>query len=595
MVNTGKPSKGCYMCRSRRIKCDEGKPSCIRCQKSKRVCPGYRDAFELNLRDETKSTKKKMSRMINHRPFVDGVSKFDAHHEIINSPDGLLMTTPITTANLSMGYLDFLIPHIKAEKPNPSFLAAFSAVALAALGTRPNSKALLPKADMAYVKALKKINCTLRDAQMASDDSMLAAVLMLSFFEQLTAPRLNPEAWSSHVDGAVALLKARGPDEFQTPTGREVWNTVRAMMAIQCIANSRRVDLGVEWWMAVPAKDGLSHQFASLNIKVADLRSDTDIVTVMPHTSKNYEAVLKLLRQAEELEREYEEWFSKLKGPWEVKSVAWIDSSEISDLTTSLVHPGKVDSYSEMWMAYHHNIGRSSRLFIWATILRCIAWLCDSRDYSLTPEYNKASQVCRQLIEDTVASVPFVFGWKKGINEFMADNSSFACGSTENPEVKSLWGIFVMWPLFAAASSDFASVSQRTFLRGRLSYISEALGIYQASVLLRFNIFFPSLYIERSRSNSRIHQCFPNKSEDEFLVASPKPVPKSMQTTSIPATTPEITFPTPMNSSPSPIQFSSPEKDPIWSNCGGANPFPVADDLGFSSDKIHELIDFTTA
>ena len=38
--------------------CDEGKPSCMQCQKVKRVCPGYRDAFDLNLRDETKSTKR---------------------------------------------------------------------------------------------------------------------------------------------------------------------------------------------------------------------------------------------------------------------------------------------------------------------------------------------------------------------------------------------------------------------------------------------------------------------------------------------------------------------------------------------------------
>ncbi|RPA79353.1 hypothetical protein BJ508DRAFT_348320 [Ascobolus immersus RN42] len=32
---------GCYTCRARRIKCDEGKPACRNCQKGKRVCDEY--------------------------------------------------------------------------------------------------------------------------------------------------------------------------------------------------------------------------------------------------------------------------------------------------------------------------------------------------------------------------------------------------------------------------------------------------------------------------------------------------------------------------------------------------------------------------
>ncbi|KAH8670232.1 hypothetical protein BGZ60DRAFT_486323 [Tricladium varicosporioides] len=669
MVNTGKPSKGCYMCRSRRIKCDEGKPSCMRCQKSKRVCPGYRDAFELNLRDETKSTKKKMSRMMNHRSFVDGVTtQFDSQHELINSPEALLLTAPITSANLNIydtfvppwssfttnghsprssissnssgdvstsntsissqsmilhsrclsrhlstpidqqaacfflsnfvllpeqgvlrGYLEFMIPHLTDERPNPAFLSAFSAVALAALGTRPNSKALLPKADITYVKALKKINTTLRDPKMASEDSTLTAVLLLSFFEQLTAPRLNPEAWSSHVDGAVALLKARGPDAFQSNTGREVWNTVRAMMAIQCIANSRKVDLGVEWWMSVPAKDDLSQQFASLNIRVADLRWDTDNATVLPHALENYEEVLRILRRAEDLEREYVEWFNKLKGNWECKSVAWINSTDVMDLTTSLVHPGRVDSYSEMWMVYHHNIGRSSRLFIWVTILRCVAWLCDSRDYRLTPEYTKAQTVCRQLIEDTVASVPYIFGWNKETDPLMADNSSFACGMNDTTTVKSLWGIFVMWPLFAAATSDFVLPSQETFLRARLTYISETLGIYQASVLLKATIRVPSLYIDRAKMSMNIHTCREKGAEGlEFLAGSPKTKHKSR-----PSLSDTSASPTSNVKSTSPVYFTTPEKEPYYTDHLNMNPFIFSEDVGFASDRIHEFMSFT--
>jgi hypothetical protein len=47
--------------------------------------------------------------------------------------------------------------------------------------------------------------------------------------QQVTAPRMNHQGWNSHVDGAIALLKARGPEEFQSPVGREMWHCVRAL------------------------------------------------------------------------------------------------------------------------------------------------------------------------------------------------------------------------------------------------------------------------------------------------------------------------------------------------------------------------------
>ncbi|KAL7914384.1 hypothetical protein GGI35DRAFT_240588 [Trichoderma velutinum] len=41
MGNPGHASKGCTTCKMRRIRCDYGRPFCLRCTKSKRVCLGY--------------------------------------------------------------------------------------------------------------------------------------------------------------------------------------------------------------------------------------------------------------------------------------------------------------------------------------------------------------------------------------------------------------------------------------------------------------------------------------------------------------------------------------------------------------------------
>lgn len=54
MVNTGKPSGACGVCRERRIKCDETKPACLKCMRSGRPCSGY--SHGLKLRDQTQKT-----------------------------------------------------------------------------------------------------------------------------------------------------------------------------------------------------------------------------------------------------------------------------------------------------------------------------------------------------------------------------------------------------------------------------------------------------------------------------------------------------------------------------------------------------------
>ncbi|CAM1507114.1 Fc.00g067550.m01.CDS01 [Cosmosporella sp. VM-42] len=59
MPNTGKPSKDCHLCRSRRVKCDLGRPACQRCIKYGAECPGYRTEQDLVFRNSNPTTVKK--------------------------------------------------------------------------------------------------------------------------------------------------------------------------------------------------------------------------------------------------------------------------------------------------------------------------------------------------------------------------------------------------------------------------------------------------------------------------------------------------------------------------------------------------------
>ena len=248
--------------------------------------------------------------------------------------------------------------------------------------------------------------------------------------------------------------------------------------------------------MAIEAEDPIVQSFAAVNLKMAALRADTNKTTILKlHSTENIGKVMKLLQRAQALDEEYLDWIKCLPPGWEIKTVAWVDSA-VQNLSTSLVHPGRVDAYGELWMAYKYNIVRSCRLFIYTTILRCVAWLGKPQDYRLTPEYTTAARICRQLVEDIVASVPYFFGWNSENDGAMKARANFACGSNDDSGVKPLTGVFVMWPLFAAATSDFATPSQRIFLRGRLKHVAEIMGINQALIL--FEVLRPQFSVNPS-------------------------------------------------------------------------------------------------
>ncbi|KIW32534.1 uncharacterized protein PV07_04067 [Cladophialophora immunda] len=48
------PSSGCKACRTRRVKCDQGKPACNNCTRRRQTCPGYADVFDGAHRSQNK-------------------------------------------------------------------------------------------------------------------------------------------------------------------------------------------------------------------------------------------------------------------------------------------------------------------------------------------------------------------------------------------------------------------------------------------------------------------------------------------------------------------------------------------------------------
>ncbi|PQE13390.1 negative acting factor protein [Rutstroemia sp. NJR-2017a BVV2] len=540
MVNTGRPSRGCFLCRSRRVKCDEKKPGCGNCQRLKRECPGYRPIFDVMHRNETKSTEwrtasisvttvstsrdqlsqktasghlrtRSVPNVMYQQSWKPSQNSWPAAQTLVGAiEDGRQSIKPPLTASLEeraicfflanyvliphgpirCGFLGFLIPLMRIA-PSKILSDALTAVALATFGNQPNAKMLKPKAEQAYAKALRQTTTAIANPKQALEDSTLAAVLLLGLFETVTHSLVKQgegwNSWNSHVSGATALLNIRDPKGPMSPLTLELVWTVKAQVNLSCLLNGKVPEIPEKWSQILAAiKMGGGPAICNqLQSKVAKARVACDnLMANAQRTPQDFEDVLTLMRQAEAIEQGYVDWGNSVPDAWAFKPVGWIDTVPTDRLHVSPFFPGKIDKYFEVWTAHIWNLSRGSRLINSSTIVRCAAWLCSPQDYRTTVEYEKAMMNGRQMIRDIISSVPNCLG---EIPRTMDDPAitvaghTFACGEENAVRAKGLSGLFLLWPLFSVAVSDFATDAQRTWVMGRIKYVSEELGVVQGS------------------------------------------------------------------------------------------------------------------
>ncbi|PBP26064.1 hypothetical protein BUE80_DR003039 [Diplocarpon rosae] len=534
------------MCRTRRIKCDETKPTCNQCAKSRRVCPGYKDDFDLVFRNETQATERRARRALNTKRTAAQITFAAQRASSSSSPSkderdpgrsptliapnpgqdasrAVVPTGSLTAISIpleqqapcffvsnfvvapklqSRGYFDFLLPMLRNESPNSHLSLAFSAVAMASLANRPNTRGrrqLFGQAVGQYTKALKATNVALQNSVHQKSDQTLAAILMLGFYETIASEKTSAMAWYSHIEGAVQLVKMRGKKQMRTKTGYSLFVAVRQQMVVSVLSGSKPLANGTEWWTPDMGRDEVGMFVTMIGCRVAEMRSELNhALSTFPRTPEYMEQLTNLMRRAQDLERECVDWEARLPEEWRPRTVAWVDHILEGDITKAEVFPGRVDMYTDVTIANIWNQFRIARLFISGAVVRCAAWICAPVDYRTTPEYAHAVRLCGDLVTDVIAGTPYLLGWRVGQSGILR-SQNFSSWSEESgaSTAKAIGGFFVMWPLFSISNTDYVSDSQRVWAKARLLYVSEILGLNHAKVLSNFHLRLPSMIIRR--------------------------------------------------------------------------------------------------
>ncbi|KAF2966600.1 hypothetical protein GQX73_g6979 [Xylaria multiplex] len=249
MVFPGRFSTGCKRCRQRKVKCDEGRPSCRRCNIYGKPCPGYSDQFHFRF-DKASSNQKDHSPPRRRQQGLQASSQQQQPHARKPSGDWTVarpadssnttniapplevsydqvslcyfvsrFVTPAENDSLP-GHLSFLPGLFNHDGHGLLELATLSVAQMAAYNQFRGDKFRV-QSYQNYGRALQVLRKTIQTEEEVTDDRVLAAVLLLCMFKDICEDTWGES--TEHSSGLYYLLEKRGVEQLCTSRGFELF------------------------------------------------------------------------------------------------------------------------------------------------------------------------------------------------------------------------------------------------------------------------------------------------------------------------------------------------------------------------------------
>ncbi|PYI23862.1 C6 finger domain protein [Aspergillus violaceofuscus CBS 115571] len=550
MVFCGKPSKGCGECRSRKIRCDQARPTCSQCAKGNRVCPGYRDELSLMFRDESQQVVRKARTGTSARKTkpanksgssgrseipcggssgttssspsaASGSSNIGDFSENTDLQRDLVTRRPLDlqpsyqpTKNEAICFFlsqnnwigsiwmrpdsatEFILD-LQSSPSQQAMIASMTSAGMAMLARARRSTPLRITSEKEYGQALQLLTSAVTDEKEARDNSTLAAVLLLAIFEVVSsrAPQ-NLDNWTNHISGAAALLELRGVEQLQKAEGLKLFLQLRYQIIISCLQREARVPQSVLDCARVaqflrPQTEAYSDRLISISGRLANLRADIRDKVITDHQE--------ILSTVYSIEGELMAWlaalpprflYTTIESPWPTQADWGLNS-----------YNNRFHVYQDLWLCHAWNQYRCARIMISEYILTYTYRL--NTNTTLTPDLaSHLAQVrdkARQLALDICASVPYHFS----ADLVTGEATTFRTVTLEYGFIR---GMILLWPLFLAGATEPKGHSLRKWVVDCLALIGNRLGIDQALALIDILEVGETFDVLGQTDDERIHE-----------------------------------------------------------------------------------------
>ncbi|OKL58468.1 hypothetical protein UA08_05976 [Talaromyces atroroseus] len=461
MVYRG-PSKGCETCKRRRKKCDETRPSCLRCANANRTCGGYeRSSREVQIRqyhgEDVPGEKQ-------HVPFYKQGSIARKCSLPVREPlPGTNILPPDTTPKevnieqsddyalgaffydyciassnnkISPGFLSRLEQMFYSAKSHSMLKKACEAVAYASNGRKLNRPHLKRRGMELYHNVLSWFAVAIHDSEPTKTPEYLAVTTLLGLYEIITGEEAHFGHTNAHAGGIAAMLGIRKSPLYLLEAMRH---------GHHLLAN-----MGAQSTMTLFPTLGLRRSDRSLDDLLLSLGVlyKHGTAALENYSGASPDAILNMRNDALALDEAFVAWEMTQDKDFHPNTVFHIKTSGNSSHYPVGLWPGKVDTYLDHYIAGVWNLYRASRLSLLDLILQLSDALNDGR--SLEGEH----VVADFLVEGMLSSIPFHLA-----EDIHALSSGFKTARCIPSPGRASGGLLLMHSIFA--TSNLVIVDER--------------------------------------------------------------------------------------------------------------------------------------
>ncbi|KAL2830985.1 hypothetical protein BJY01DRAFT_260684 [Aspergillus pseudoustus] len=483
MVYRGKPSPGCALCRTRRVKCDRRQPSCSQCLRVKRQCSGYQDLHALRFFDQTEAVATKaQARAAQKREAEAEAAAAAADRTVAVALQLPIAHVPTSIHEQAMshslrcyvgtdqgrGILSYL-PELLKTDPSDALLSTLRAIGLSSISRLHNLPGLKRSAGEEYCLALRATNRDLQHASTAVSDSTLATVVLLGLYEIIECHESDIlHGWYNHVQGSIKLLELRGKKQLESPAGLELFRIVRLQITMSNLFyrtkyyDSPGIASLSKLAAAIPGSDSQAMEsLYAILIPLNELSIAINDAYKRDGFSGN---TAPLIAQALRLDAELASWAISLDPSWHYTTVTTDgNTNSTKDIPLTPLDP-EYHLYPHLVVAALWNHYRHARI----VLHEMLRPMCASKSPSTTiPETHhlllaQSRTITTQMLKEICASAPYFF---------TSDEKRYAAV------------VRLPWALFVAADCTEASEGTKGWIADVLERLAASTGVQQARLM----------------------------------------------------------------------------------------------------------------
>ncbi|KIW48959.1 hypothetical protein PV05_10683 [Exophiala xenobiotica] len=478
------PSAGCQTCKFRRIKCDETRPTCQRCLKSRRLCHGMtalaavhdENSYASGLRKRPRgprSSLKEPAAVGLDLSMSDNLVELKTQailyymHHYLKAPK----STPKVLKAISEDYLTAWVSKIDS----PIIELAVSCMALAIFARTQKYPPAALQASLTYHRLLQLARISMPSLVVHNTDICLLTIFFMSRYEDAVYeptqadPQGNNARSFRHHDGALSILRMwKDRLSFDQPATEIMKYTRRGMIKSALLRK-----LALPEWISdgsIFGERGLELEYDRIIVRLVNLRHQI-FALLRDENASSSSAAAQLAREAQNIDKALEHWVLHFPSTWLYQryTIAELDEFPSCDFFSPTVYSYSSLAHAAVWNQYY-----STRMLSLSTRIRILGARHLRFEEAAERERADCLSCVEDVAEDFARSLPYSLERFAKVEQ--SGSSSPIIIPTSQETIRPYFASLTIWPLSLASSLENVSGKRASWFRALLARLGKMSG-----------------------------------------------------------------------------------------------------------------------